>query len=323
MPRVSIVTGYRPGGPYYWAEKLVAKINGGDSGWTADHPGSFLGAVVSPLYLRGDVVHTTLPLAYHLWRKPIVLTVKGNYLIENVPGGKLFPKIVEEADVVTAPSHFIKNKLGLSRAIVIPNGVKIPAQKAQPFRDPNIVRALTVTKFWFKDKATGIINLYSVLQAANKVSRKKIVWDILGGGEYLNEIKQSVKSTETITINFHGFTDPQPFYQRADLFIYWSDLDNMPNVLLEAAAYGMPTLTNNVGAVNEIINDGETGYICGSPNQYIERLSQMLSNPERAKDLGEKARVHMEKSFDNDKIVGEYLKIYNQLLEKHGQSTNK
>lgn len=48
---------------------------------------------------------------------------------------------------------------------------------------------------------------------------------------------------------------------RYDLFLYTSQWDGLPNVLLEAVSQGLPVIASRTGGVPDIIVDGETGFL--------------------------------------------------------------
>jgi len=49
--------------------------------------------------------------------------------------------------------------------------------------------------------------------------------------------------------------------ERFDLYLYTSEWDGLPNVLLESAAAGLPILAPAVGGIPELVRDGETGFL--------------------------------------------------------------
>jgi len=315
--KVVFITGYRPGGPYYWAEKLVKKIGELDLGWRGSHPKTLWQTIYSALIApNADVVHSTLPVAFHLWRRPLVMTIKGDFEREKGPGYRGYRRAIAAADAVTVPSEFIKRQLGLHQAIVIPNGFDLPNAVSRPETEPDDpIKLLTVTKFHFKDKASGVLNLYRILESVAGRSNRQIVWDILGDGAFRREIESQVKS-EKIKINFRGFVDPKPFYQSADVFLYYSDHDNMPNAIIEAMGYGLPVISNDIGAVGEMIDDGVSGYLCRDQQDYTAKLTQMLKTPSDLAVLGRQAREVVATRFDNDVITRKYLEIYERIVTK-------
>jgi len=80
---------------------------------------------------------------------------------------------------------------------------------------------------------------------------------------------------------------------------------------LEACALGKPIIATNVGAIPEIVIDGETGILVNPKNsvEITKGIEYLLENPLEAKRLGIKASK-MSKRFDWKKTTSEYLKIF-------------
>jgi len=116
-------------------------------------------------------------------------------------------------------------------------------------------------------------------------------------------------------VEFTGFlTDPKQVLAQSDVFLYYSHHDNFPIVILEAMACGLPAITNNIGAVCEIIENEKDGYIAITDGAYLEYLLNLLSEAGLRIKIGENARKTIESKFDWAKIADEYIKIYKALL---------
>lgn len=90
-----------------------------------------------------------------------------------------------------------------------------------------------------------------------------------------------------------------PFGRFADVvnsehfaFLYTSVFDGLPNVLLEAAAWGLPSVAPDVGGIAEFVVDGETGVLLPSgPDdaalaaEYADALIALAEDPERRRRL--------------------------------------
>lgn len=66
-----------------------------------------------------------------------------------------------------------------------------------------------------------------------------------------------------------------------DLFLYTSQWDGLPNVLLEAISVGLPIVASNVGGVSELIVSGETGYLIepyDDVNAYVQCLRDIYKD---------------------------------------------
>ncbi len=75
------------------------------------------------------------------------------------------------------------------------------------------------------------------------------------------------------------------------VFLYTSQADGMPNVLLEAIASGLPIVAPNVGGIRELITDN-SGWLVrrfDDVDRYARLLRHVLSNPEAAKDRAQHA----------------------------------
>ena len=75
---------------------------------------------------------------------------------------------------------------------------------------------------------------------------------------------------------FDGFSSLP--LERFDAFLYTSQWDGLPNVLLEAGASGLPIIASNVGGVAELVHDGETGLLA-SPYDDPEAISPRFAEP--------------------------------------------
>ncbi|HWM64148.1 MAG TPA: glycosyltransferase family 4 protein [Solirubrobacterales bacterium] len=60
----------------------------------------------------------------------------------------------------------------------------------------------------------------------------------------------------------HVTPDVHPWYQLADLLVCASDIESLPRTVLEAMAFETPVLATDVFGLPELIDDGETGWLC-------------------------------------------------------------
>src|SRR5574341_1780378 len=70
-------------------------------------------------------------------------------------------------------------------------------------------------------------------------------------------------------------------------------------VTLEAMALSKPVVASRVGALPEIVVEGETGFLVPPADsaKLAEALVTLLADPERAKAMGERGRARLEKDF--------------------------
>ena len=87
--------------------------------------------------------------------------------------------------------------------------------------------------------------------------------------------------------------------------------DYTPNVLLEAQALGVPVVASDVGAVPELLLDGETGLLVkpGDYTKLAEAIRNLLLNDELRKKMSIKAK-DFSRNFALDNIVGNLEQVY-------------
>jgi glycosyltransferase involved in cell wall biosynthesis len=77
------------------------------------------------------------------------------------------------------------------------------------------------------------------------------------------------------------------------VFLYTSDADGMPNVLLEAVASGLPIIAPDVGGIRELLTDN-SGWLVrrfDDVDDYVRLLKHVLAYPEEANDRCRRAQA--------------------------------
>ncbi len=310
--KVNVLTPVRRGGPYNWGHSLVECLNAAD-GHTASHVHELPRVLSAPVRSNADIIHSTLPISLRLWKKPVVLTVHGDYSIENSLWKLMYPPAVRHADLITTPSRFLKERLGLDAADVIPNAIFPERFAIHERRDDGPVRLVTVTKFYFEDKALGVLDLLRIVDLARKSFDGKLELTVVGGGKYLDPVRKKA-SAFGLPVRFTGFLDnPSQELSRADIFVYYSTHDNFPVTMLEAMASGLPVLTCEVGAVREIITDGSEGDVSRTDEEYADNLCRLLGDVRLRQAMGMRARKKVEEQFSWRSVAKRYVTLYDSL----------
>lgn len=121
-------------------------------------------------------------------------------------------------------------------------------------------------------------------------------------------------------VKFEGHLDPdnkddlarlQSLYLRAACFCLPAGFDPFPNVLIEAAWAGLPTVTIDTGSRAEAVIDGKTGLLIPEPDPALlaDALIKLLSDPVKAAQMGREARKRAEEKFCWSRIVEKVLQV--------------
>lgn len=103
-------------------------------------------------------------------------------------------------------------------------------------------------------------------------------------------------------------------FKGADLFAMPSLSEGLPVALLEAMARGLPIVVSRVGGVPEVVTDGTDAVLVepGDPAVLANRLSELVEDPERRRELGEAAAERARRLADDD-VYGRLDAIYTEL----------
>jgi glycosyltransferase involved in cell wall biosynthesis len=88
-------------------------------------------------------------------------------------------------------------------------------------------------------------------------------------------------------------------------------------VMIEAMACGTPVIAFRRGSVPEVIDDGVTGFI-------VDGIEESLQALDKVHDFDrERCRKVFEQRFSTARMAGDYLKIYERLLEAKGRARHR
>ncbi|WP_341220840.1 glycosyltransferase [Polaribacter atrinae] len=104
-------------------------------------------------------------------------------------------------------------------------------------------------------------------------------------------------------------------YNVADVFILPSREDNLPNVILESFASGVPIISFNVGGIKEHVLNNKTGFISEELNgiSLSEKIVEFYNSKDNFNSLS--IREYAKDNFSYHKQYKDYLKIYKELLK--------
>jgi colanic acid/amylovoran biosynthesis glycosyltransferase len=92
------------------------------------------------------------------------------------------------------------------------------------------------------------------------------------------------------------------------------DSEGLPNVVVEAAASGLPVVATHHSGIPEAVVDGETGLLVpeGDTAALAERFAALLGSDDRRRDMGAAARRLAEERFDRARLTARLETIYDE-----------
>ena len=206
-----------------------------------------------------------------LHKTPYIITEHwSRYLPGNDFGGflrKLFTRIaVRNAETVTTVTENLTNAMrnhGLknNNYVVLPNVVNLDMFHINPKGTDAINHVPTIIHIsCFEDKSKNISGL---LESLKIIGDKGIDFrcTLIGEGMDLDLMKEKAETLKlTHKVTFAGLMQGQALADElssGDFLVLSSNYENMPVVILEALASGLPVVSTNVGGIKEMIDDSK------------------------------------------------------------------
>lgn len=117
-------------------------------------------------------------------------------------------------------------------------------------------------------------------------------------------------------VEFVGWQDDiRPFLAASDVFVFPSYREGFPNVVIQAAAMGVPSIVTDINGCNEIICDGVNGVIVPShdADRLYEAMKRMREDGEAWANMSRKARASVAERYERKFVWNEIKKFYAEL----------
>ena len=149
---------------------------------------------------------------------------------------------------------------------------------------------------------------------------KELIWEwrIAGDGPQMHVLQSLAKELGIENrVHFLGWQSREQLiasYKQANVFLFPSRHEGMPNAMLEAMASGLPIVASCIAGSEELVLDGQTGFLF--PSEDIESmqavLKKILGDPALREQMGRDSRLHAEASYSWESTARQYA----LLLEK-------
>jgi len=169
--------------------------------------------------------------------------------------------------------------------------------------------------------------IYELIEAFKKLKNEYLETELIIIGDVDEGNPNSLKKeeleqwVEEELITWYGFQkDVRPFYCMADCVVLPSSYrEGVPRVLLEAMAMEKPIITTDAPGCRDVCIDGVNGFLVKPKDVeslYLAMKKAVEMGQEGLRKMGKKGREIVEERYEISKIVGEYVKIIENVLNK-------
>jgi glycosyltransferase involved in cell wall biosynthesis len=225
------------------------------------------------------------------------------------------PFVLSRVDEIVVPSGYlidVFHEFGLT-AVAVPNLVDLSQfhyRQRSPLR-PHLVCTRGFSRYYSVDV---------VVRAFAEVRKvyADATLDLVGNGPLEEEIRTLVQDLKLDGVNFTGVASREEigkYYDRADIFINASWLDNMPVSVIEAFGSGTPVVTTSPECMPYLVENDRTGLLSpiGDEKALAANVIRLLNDPELADRLAENAYAESQK-YTWDAVREQWLKVYRDLM---------
>ena len=234
---------------------------------------------------------------------------------------KLSNKIVKHAGAVLPVTQNLANAMqshGLNHKNyqIIPNVVDVELFQPTKVNKINLIKKL-VHLSCFTDAQKNISGILKVIKKLSDI-RQDFELHFIGAGEDFDRMKKISDDFELTNkfVFFRGLLEGEELSQlirSSDLMILFSHYENLPVVILESFACGIPVISSQVGGIHEHLNKDRGALVePGNENQFLKTLNHTLDQLNRF-DKNE-IRQYATNHFSQEVIGQKLYQIYSSVI---------
>lgn len=239
--------------------------------------------------------------------------------------------ILNRASAIIAISQALYDEakgFGIQNVVMIPNGVDIARFSA-------ITRTQARERLGLADDQryllfTGrLIRLKRVDVLLDAMPRILVEYPnchalIVGSGEHQKDSSefalhaQAERLNITEHVHFLGLRDDIPLLLRAaDVYVFTSEKEGLPNAILEAAAAGLPIVATRIDGVTDILDDTCAWLVpVGDVTALAQAVNDVLHDESQAQARANHAYQHIVSAFSIQAVAQRYETLYADIMDR-------
>lgn len=211
-----------------------------------------------------------------------------------------------------------RTKLKPEWCSVIHSGVDLPTEPPRPIFEPHRTPIIGTA-----GPLEAIKGFPYFLGAVQRVVAANVPAEFLVAGAgpeeaSLRRLARELDIADRVTF-VSNVSDLSQSLLAMDLFCLPSLRQGLGTLLLEAMALGRPVIASQVGGVDSIVRDNETGLLVppSDSEALAQRMLELLRDPFRARRLADAAQELVRRDFSTDRMAQQTATVYQQVLSSH------
>lgn len=196
------------------------------------------------------------------------------------------------------------------RVLILPNAVSCPDENLYT---PGRTRVLFLGNI-SKDK--GVLDLLDALVLIDDKLDPELIFELCGR-DHIKVQVEIEKRNLSHRVKYRGIVEPnRKFFSKYLLNVLPSHHEAMPFSLLEASAYGIPSIASSVGSISEIIDNGDSGWLVNAQDTQMlaNTLVNVLSNSEAISVAGSRIYNKVRECYSFQAYLQTLFTLYRELI---------
>jgi glycosyltransferase involved in cell wall biosynthesis len=221
--------------------------------------------------------------------------------------------------------------LGISAPIFVETTVAADSSFEEPVRAAHGVsdelgqcRVLYLSRL---DRNKGLLEAIDALERL-RADFPRVTLTVAGDGPERASAEATVRERGIPGVTFLGHVDgvaKSHAFGSADIFLFPTFAEGMPNAILEAMAHGLPIVTRAVGGLADFFDDGRMGYITESrdPAVFAQLVGRLASDPELRASIGRYNREYAHAHFKASVVASRLETIYDEVNRRRPHASSQ
>lgn len=226
---------------------------------------------------------------------------------------QIVPKVERWCPMTENLASVLRDTLGILPAsiTVVRPGIDLEVWRPDPAIRADIPRLLFVGNDFIRKGGDFLCEVIRFLQLEHEVS-------IISNDAKALSYKDHGRVKVVRGLSHSDLLELIRHYQASWLFVFPTRFDYFPNVLVEAAACGLPTVARDIGAVGEAVEHEGSGLLMSyhsTPEEWAEAIQALIADRERLEAYGRRARQLAEERFSLDRLRSQIREVVTSLIE--------
>lgn len=195
------------------------------------------------------------------------------------------------------------------RIVILPNATRAASQARIPATDSRV----RITSLGQLGERKGTPQL---IEALGQLSSKPGWVATIAGDGSVNEARSRIAEIglkDRVAVpGWLGPNDTAELLSKTDVLVLPTFAENLPMVILEAFAYGVPVISTPVGAIPEVVQSGSNGILVpvGDVEALVAAIDQLIGSPTMRASFGEAARRDHSTKYEITTYVAALARIW-------------